>query len=118
MGSTPTSDAKIPEKKVTALNNLPYTWISWRKSMTLHLRPEIAAGLETLANAQGLSVEDYLKQLVERELSLNAPQSSPGSRLSPKEWAHQFEEWADSFPEAPPIPDEALRRENLYPDRS
>ena len=90
--------------------------------MTLHLRPEIAAGLETLANAQGLSVEDYLKQLVERELSLNTPEAPPGGRLSPEEWAHQFEEWADSFPEVFPkllrCPDEALSRENLYPDRS
>jgi hypothetical protein len=85
--------------------------------MTLHLRPEIAAGLEALANAQGLSVNDYLKQLVERELSLNGPEGTPRRRLSAEEWAHQFEEWADSFPEVPPIPDEALSRENLYPDR-
>jgi len=84
--------------------------------MTLHLRPDIANGLEALAKAQGLSVEDYLKQLVERELSLNGP-VPPNRRLSAEEWAHQFEEWADSFPEAPAIPDEALRRENLYPDR-
>jgi len=84
--------------------------------MTLHLRPEIAARLESLANAHGLSVEDYLKQLVERESSLNAPKF-PARRLSAEEWAHQFEQWADSFPEAPAIPDESLSRENLYPDR-
>ena len=82
--------------------------------MILHLRPEITAGLEALANAQGISVEDYLKQLVERELSCEV---APRHRLSAEEWTHQFEEWADSFPEAPPIPDEALSRENLYPDR-
>ena len=84
--------------------------------MTLHLRPEIAARLESLANAHGLSVEDYLKQLVERESSLNAPKV-PARRLSAEEWAHQFEQWADSFPEAPAIPDESLSRENLYPGR-
>lgn len=38
--------------------------------MTLNLKPETAAGLETLANAQGLSVEEYIKQMVERELFL------------------------------------------------
>lgn len=38
--------------------------------MTLDLRPEIAARLEALATAQGLSVEDYLKKLIERELYL------------------------------------------------
>jgi hypothetical protein len=37
--------------------------------------------------------------------------------LARAQWAHEFEEWADSFPDAPPIPDEALSRENLYPDR-
>jgi hypothetical protein len=36
--------------------------------MTLELRPEIAQGLETLASAQGLSVEDYLQRHVAREL--------------------------------------------------
>jgi hypothetical protein len=85
--------------------------------MTLHLRPEIAARLEAVASAQGLSVEDYLKLLIERELTLNSPEVTSKRRLSAEEWAHQFEEWADSFPEAPPIPDEALSRENLYPDR-
>ena len=78
--------------------------------MTLHLRPEIAAGLKALAAAQGLSVEDYLKQLVERELSSNEPEITPHPRLN-------AEEWADSFPKAPPIPDQALNRDNLYPDR-
>ncbi len=42
---------------------------------------------------------------------------SATKRLSPEEWGTQFEEWADSFPDAPPIPDSALSRENLYPDR-
>jgi hypothetical protein len=36
--------------------------------MMLDVKPEVAAALEALASAQGLSVEDYLEQLVEREL--------------------------------------------------
>ncbi len=36
--------------------------------MTLDVKPEIAAALEALASAQGLSVEGYLEQLVEKEL--------------------------------------------------
>lgn len=36
--------------------------------MTLELRPEVAAGLETLASAHGLSVQEYLREHVEREL--------------------------------------------------
>ena len=86
--------------------------------MTLDLRPEIAQGLETLASAQGLSVEDYLQRLVARELPMTADASHISRpRLSSDEWEHQFEQWADSFPAAPPIPDEALNRGNLYPDR-
>jgi hypothetical protein len=39
--------------------------------MTLDVKPEIAAALEALAVAQGLSVEEYLQQLVEKELPAN-----------------------------------------------
>ena len=36
--------------------------------MTFDLRPEIAAALEALASAKGLSPEQYLEQLVQREI--------------------------------------------------
>ena len=36
--------------------------------MTLYIKPEIAAALEALASAKGLPVEEYLEQLVEKEL--------------------------------------------------
>jgi hypothetical protein len=38
--------------------------------MTLKVKPEIAAALEALAAAKGISVEEYLEQLVEKELPL------------------------------------------------
>lgn len=47
--------------------------------------------------------------------ALSAP--SPGRKLSPEEWSTPFEEWGDSIAAAPLIPDEALSRENFYPDR-
>jgi hypothetical protein len=37
--------------------------------MTIDLKPEIPAGLTTLAATHGLTVEDYLKELVENEHS-------------------------------------------------
>jgi hypothetical protein len=45
--------------------------------MTLHLRPDVAARLEALASARGLSVDDYLQQLVERELPASAAEPLP-----------------------------------------
>ena len=82
--------------------------------MTLNLRPETTAALTALANTRGMSIEKYLEALVKRE---HSGQHIRPQRLSPDEWASQFQEWADSFPAASPVPDEALSRENLYPDR-
>jgi len=45
--------------------------------MTLDIKPEIAAALESLASAKGLSVEDYLEQLLEKELSLKPEGPAP-----------------------------------------
>jgi len=80
--------------------------------MSLNLNPDIEARLIALAQSSGVSVEDFLLHVVEERAGRSKPQ-----RLSPELWGAEFEAWADSFPEAPPIPDEALSRENLYPDR-
>lgn len=45
--------------------------------MTLDLKPEIAAALEALASANGLSVEDYLAHLLEKEQSLTTEDATP-----------------------------------------
>ena len=80
--------------------------------MSLNLRPDIEERLRDLATVSGISLEAFLQQFVEER-----PGNAAQPRLSAEEWSRQFEEWANSFPDAPPIPDEALRRENLYPDR-
>jgi hypothetical protein len=80
--------------------------------MSLNVNPDIEARLIALAQASGVSVEDFLLRVVEEK-----SQHAPSFRLNPDQWAEQFEAWADSFPEAPPLTDEALSRENLYPDR-
>ena len=53
--------------------------------MTLDVKPEIAAALEALASAKGLSLEDYLEQLVEKELPL-MPEDAPRSEGSGMVW--------------------------------
>jgi hypothetical protein len=45
--------------------------------MTVNLKPEIAARLEALASVQGVSVDDYLQRLIERELPVAAPKTAP-----------------------------------------
>lgn len=81
--------------------------------MSLNINPEIEARLIALANASGSSVEALLAQMIARN-----EQEQP-RKLSPDEWVAEFEAWADSAPQtrSTPIPDEALSRENLYPDR-
>jgi hypothetical protein len=73
--------------------------------MSLNLGPDLEKRLQGLAAAEGVSLEAFLQHLVEVRAGGAAP---------PR---YQFEEWADSFPNAPLIPDEALSRESLYPDR-
>lgn len=44
--------------------------------MTLELKPQIAAALQALASAKGLSLEEYLQYLVEREFPDKAEDAS------------------------------------------
>jgi methionine salvage enolase-phosphatase E1 len=53
--------------------------------VTLDLKPEIAAALEALASAQGVSVEEYVEQLVEKELPLK-PEDATRSESSGMVW--------------------------------
>jgi hypothetical protein len=81
--------------------------------MSLNVNPDIEARLIALAHANGTSVDAFIEQMLAR----NAPVQP--SKLSPDEWVKEFEAWADSFPEirTTPLPDEALSRESLNPDR-
>ena len=49
---------------------------------------------------------------------LKSPSNEAGTAvLSAAEWEREFDTWLESFPDTVPLPDEALSRENLYPDR-
>lgn len=77
--------------------------------MTLDVRPEIAAALEALASAQGLSVEDYLEQLVEKELPLKqeAPARSEGSGMV---WENGLFVYRTGRPLPQRVVDDAIRQ--------
>lgn len=68
------------------------------------------------AQGRGVSLDAYQEAELSR-LASDGRTASLVRKLSGEEWAKQSDEWADSFPEAPLVPNEALSRENLYPDR-
>lgn len=77
--------------------------------MSLVLSTEFEAGLEAKATAKGLSVEDYLKQLVQREEQLK----DDYVELPPDEWIRQWRAWCESHRgmNLPTLSDEAISRE-------
>jgi hypothetical protein len=77
----------------------------------LQLSPELEAELSAQARARGLSLEAYLEQLLQERSRV---QTAPGA--DPAERARSFESWAHSHPLTPPLPDEAVRRQNLVRD--
>jgi hypothetical protein len=88
--------------------------------MTIQLKPEqeqivgqaIQAGL--IANANDI-LDVGIEAIRQR---LNSPRNEVTTPvLSAEEWEREFDTWIESFPDTAPLPDEALRRENLYPDR-
>lgn len=88
--------------------------------MTVQLNPEqqqvvgqaIQAGLITNAD----DVVDVGIETIRRRLKTQRNEAAPAV-LSGEEWEREFDAWMASFPDTPPLPDEALSRESLYPDR-
>lgn len=86
-------------------------------TVTLELSEEQAAALKVQAAAQGLTVERWLEQI--------AAQLAPSTSLAdlqqtdPQEWARRFHEWAEGHDRTTPLlPEQAISRESIYPDRT
>jgi len=77
--------------------------------MTLHLKPEIVEGLKALAAAQGISVEDYLQQIVERELP-SKDEQTPSLEASGMVWESGLFVYRTSNPLPAHIVNDAIRR--------
>ncbi len=92
-------------------------------TVTIELKPEIEKRLAKKAEENGVPIENYLEVFIEDSL---AEETEDGSKKKPfyetataEEWIAEFETWIDSHKDKnyPSIPDEALRRENMYEDR-
>jgi hypothetical protein len=86
-------------------------------TITLDLKPEVEAGLMARAQAAGLSLAEFLSRELEAIVPAVPAESSSSPSAELDRWEKEFDEWLDSFPQNPVLSDEALKRENWYPDR-
>jgi hypothetical protein len=88
-------------------------------SVTINLNPEIEASLQAQAQAAGLSLDQFVSHQLEVLARNNTlPSHSETSKLdTADQWESELDQWLDSFPQHPLLPDEAIERENWYPDR-
>jgi len=80
-------------------------------TVTLNLDGETEKALVARAQERGLSIDEFLQEIAEREAALaTLPAASSEDKI------RSFIEWADSFPDTPPLSDEAISRASMYRD--
>ena len=90
-------------------------------SVTIELKPETEKRLAEKAKQNGLPIETFIEVFIEDNLeeTEDKPKEKPFHETATKEeWLTEFHRWVDSHQDKnyPSIPDEALRRENMYED--
>jgi len=78
-------------------------------TVTLHLRPEVEAGLLAHAQASGVTVEEFLLSVVEGAVLPVAQKAQSG-----EERAAAFEAWSLGHRMTPPLSDYAVSRDAFY----
>jgi hypothetical protein len=87
-------------------------------NLTIELADEKAAALKAQAAAHGLTVERWVAHIAEQHAAAHPASIARLQKTDPKEWARLFHEWAESHSRSTPLlSDEAVGRENIYPDR-
>ncbi|MGH9917054.1 MAG: hypothetical protein ACRD63_17415 [Pyrinomonadaceae bacterium] len=82
-------------------------------STILEVQPDIASKIASQAKAHGVSVDVYLRSLIEEETKTRLQPT-----LSPQEKARLWREWAASHNhDTPLLSDEAISRESIYGER-
>ncbi len=91
--------------------------------LTLELPPDMESRLRKEAVKRGVSIDQCARLLLRDQLALteSSTREVRPLRKTPEERLRAFHELLDFVKslniQAPPIPSEALRRENLYGDR-
>jgi hypothetical protein len=81
-------------------------------TVTLHLKPELQAGLLAQAQAIGRTLEEYLLSMAEGTFM-----PATGKELTPEQRAAAFEAWSAAHRPTPPLSDHAVNREAMYEGR-
>jgi hypothetical protein len=79
-------------------------------TVTLHLKPEVEAGLQARAQASGMALEDYLLSVVEEASGAKArePEASPGE--SGMVWENGLLVYRNGNPLPAHVVDDAIRQ--------
>ena len=91
-------------------------------TVTIELKPETEKRLAEKAKQNGLPIETFIEVFIEdklEEVKDEPRKKSFQETATTEEWLAEFHRWLDSHKDKnyPSIPDEALRRENMYEDR-
>ena len=81
--------------------------------------PDLESRLVELASRQGVTPEDYIRQLVETrhppEQGVGMPAVAPLYKTAGvQEWLRAFDAWIDGHPQREPLPDDAFNRASFY----
>ena len=80
---------------------------------TLEIEKETAEALAAQAEARGISIDAYLRFLLQSRAT-----SEARTRPDPKERTRLWREWVDNHSiKAPPLSDYSLTRESIYAER-
>jgi len=86
-------------------------------TVTIHLPPEIEAGLFARAQAEGLGVAEFVHKLVSEEIANSTMHLRPAYERSNEEWLREFNDWVNSHADnSIVLPDEAMERDSIYGD--
>lgn len=86
--------------------------------VTLHLKPEVEARLVRQAQAQGMTIEQLLEQMIERSAASNESETPANQSSTMEEWREAFYDWVNHHDATkPPLSDEAISRESIYRER-
>ena len=88
--------------------------------MTIQLKPEqeqiVGQAIQEGLIANAADIVDVGIDAIRQRLK-SRPNEPDAPVLSARDWEREFDTWIESFPDTAPLSDEALSRENLYPDR-